>query len=286
MGVDFENRLADRYDQLSERLRRAGDYVARNPVNTATRSLRQIADDSGLAPATFTRLAKSLDFSGFDDLRNALRNKLGHRAMSFAERAEKLQEDYRPTAGFADAHMTACISNLQSLRHDLDYGLMTRAATRLREARQVRVMGALGSNGPIDYLAYLAAYSMGNWSILGRSDSSLGVAVCDMAEEDALVVVTKPPFSSRVWRAVQIAHEKGVYVLVITDTAASPVLKYASASFIVPTESPHFYSSYVATIALMEILIGTMVAQAGESARARIARIENNNRILDEVWDG
>lgn len=282
----FNDRLAKCYPTLSEKLRQAGDYVVRNPVNVATRSLRQVSEHSNLSPATFTRMSKALGYESLDALRNELREKLGHRNTRFTNRTSKVQESDRSTVSFSEEHFGTCIANLSTLQHDLDYEELNSTVTRLRLAPRVFLMGALGSTGVIEYLAYMAAYAHGSWTILGRTGASVGAALADISGEDVFLLITKPPFSSRATRAAQLAADRGAFLIVITDTAACPVLESASASFIVPTESPLIYSSYVATTALAEILIGTMVGQSNEEAQSRMQSVEHSNRILEEVWDG
>lgn len=287
MTLAYEQRLSDRYDALSSRLRVAGDYIAKHPVEVATRSLRSVSEESGLAPATFSRLARALDYDGFEDLRDAMRRKIKRRINNFAERAEKLQAEHGEAAGsFFPAHLTACANNIQQMAQQIDQAKLRETVDRLYKSNEVLLLGALGSTGVVEYLSYMASFCVGNWRLGSRMGASLGAALGDLGKDDALVIVTKPPFSGRVIRAAEVAHKQGAYVAVITDTYACPALRTCSASFIVPTESPHFYSSYVATMALAECMVGMLVSRAGPEARARISRIEESNRRLEEVSDG
>lgn len=287
MNASFEHRLSQNFDGLSDKLRQAGEYVAAHPVDTATRSLRAVAQESGLAPATFSRLARAIGYQSFEDLREAMREKIGQRVNSFAERAERLQNAHEAgESGFFEAHVGACQNNLQTLLRDMDQDLLERAVDHLHAARNVLLLGALGSTGVVEYLAYMAHFCTGNWSMASRMGASLGAGLADLDARDALIVVTKPPFSTRSIEAAQLAAGQGAYVVVITDSHRCPALRHASASFVVPTESPHFYSSYVTTMVLVEAMIGIMVSRAGPAVHKRIARVEDSSRRLGEVWDG
>lgn len=103
-------------------------------------------------------------------------------------------------------------------------------------------------------------------------------------KRDALLIVTKPPFAVSVIKAARLARALGVFVVVITDTHTCPALESASASFVVSTDSPHFYSSYVSTMFLLEAIVGMVVGRAGVAAQDRIAEVELHNRQLAEVW--
>lgn len=286
MSSTFEVRLARRYSDLSGALQSAADYLSRNPFELATRTLRTVSRDSGISPAAFSRLARALDYSDIEELREELRAQIGRRVNNFAERAERLRSDPKnQDAGFLNEHLAACQRNLQRFADTIDRSMLDQAVERIAAARKVLLLGALGSTGVVEYLSYMANFCADNWSMASRMGASLGGGIAGLGPEDVLIIVTKPPFAGRAIRAAELAQDKGVYVVLITDTLGCPALKYAQARFIVPTDSPHFYSSYVVTLFLVETLIGILVSRSGPAARARIAEVEGANRVLAEVWD-
>lgn len=286
MSPSFETRLMEHYDGLSDALRLAAEYLSRNPVDTATRTLRSVSRDSGISPAAFSRLARALGYDGFEELREEMRTKIGQRVNNFAERAERMHQDpQNSTTAFLDTHLMACQENLQTFVDTVDRATLDSAVERIAAARKVLVLGALGSTGVVEYLAYMANFCAENWSLASRMGASLGGGMTGLDARDVLIIVTKPPFAGRAIRAAKLAQDQGVYVVLITDTPACPALQHAAARFIVPTESPHFYSSYVVTLFLVESLIGILVSRSGPAGRARIAEVEGANRVLAEVWD-
>src|SRR5882724_6584092 len=56
----------------SLRLREVGRFVAANDYDATTRSMRDLATVAGADPAAFTRLAKAIGYSGWDELRAVL----------------------------------------------------------------------------------------------------------------------------------------------------------------------------------------------------------------------
>lgn len=285
MGEALNIRLAPVYGSLSAKLQRAADYVVAHPVNTATRPLRALAHESGVAPATFSRLAKALEYDSFDALRDVIRISIGRQVDSFATRAERLEAEHGSgESDFTSVYMDACIDNIRSLGAQIDRDQLNETVQRLSTARKVVSLGALGSANVAEYMAYMASFITDNWRLAGHAGSSLGSTLVGMGERDAIVIITKPPFVPRVLNAAKLAHERGIYVVVISDTHTCQALQYASSGFIVPTNTPHFFSSYTATIFLVETIIGKLAAQAGSSER--IAIIEQHNRRLQEACDG
>src|ERR1700710_1951956 len=64
--------LCSALPSLPLRLREVGRFVAANDYDATTRSMRDLAVAAGADPASFTRLAKALGYSGWDALRAAL----------------------------------------------------------------------------------------------------------------------------------------------------------------------------------------------------------------------
>ena len=89
----IEERITRRYAGLSDKLQLAADYVADNPVDVATRSLRSVATTSGVSPATFSRLARALGYNDYEQMREDGRAAVGRRMTSFSERAQALRSN-------------------------------------------------------------------------------------------------------------------------------------------------------------------------------------------------
>lgn len=287
MHDSFEQTLATEYRQLSAKLRQAADYVVANPVDIATHSLRAISKDAELAPATFSRMARALGYENYEALRNVMRNSIGNPSGSFTDGVERLQSAHG--AGhqdFLSDHFVACVANLQALERSLNRDNLETVVEQLHKARKVLIVGALGSTGIAEYLNYMANFISDKWHLLGRMGASLASGLVGIGAQDVIIVVTKPPFAKQSISAAAEAHTQGAFVVVITDTHSCPALDYANVSFIVPSQSANFFSSYASTLVLAETIIGMLASRAGEAARNRIEKVEIRNFRLGEVWDG
>lgn len=285
MHTSFEQQLSSKYGSLSAKLKEAADFIVANPVDAATRSLRTISKDAKLSPATFSRMSTALGYASYEDLREVLRAGIERRANSFSHRVETLQQRHQDgDHDFQTQHIIDCTANLQTLGHTLDQDMLNASVERLHNARRVLVVGALGSTGVAEYLTYTASFIADNWAMASRMGASLASGLVGLSDADVLIIMTKRPFATKAINAAQEARKAGAFVIVVTDTHTCPALVHASAYFIVPTDSPHFFSSYASTLVLCEIMIGMLAARAGDPARARIADVESRNRHLGDVW--
>ena len=256
-------------------------------MEVATYSLRAVSGRAGLAPATFTRLSQALGFSSYEEMRDLCRASVGRQALSFTQRAELLvqEEQSADKLSFFDRQLAASLNNLSVLGDGVDKDRLSDVVKTLNAAQEVHLFGAFSSSGLVEYFAYLARYFAKNWRVVGRMGASLSSSLVDLSEDDALIIITKSPYAKRAIVAAKMAHEAGAYVLVITDKHSCPALEFASSYFIVPTDSPQFFSSYAATLVLIETIVGMLVLRAGADARARIEEVETRNHLHGEFWD-
>ena len=84
----------------------------------------------------------------------------------------------------------------------------------------------------------------------------------------------------------EFAAKEGLQVILLTDCDLAPHAKYACHVFNSATESPQFFSSYAATLVLLETLIGMVVQRDKKSVQARIEQVEDlNHRAGEYYWD-
>ncbi|WP_299829701.1 MurR/RpiR family transcriptional regulator [uncultured Roseobacter sp.] len=287
MDGPLDIRISASYDDLSGKLKQAADYLVENQIDIATRSLRSVAEQSDIAPASFSRLARALGYADFGALRGDLRTSIGRRVNRATPREQQLSTlQSEGQVDFPESFAAACIRNIETLAGSLPASQLEETVQKLHAARTVMVFGALSSTGVAEHLTYMAGLLFGNWSLAGRMGASLGAGLAGLSDEDVVIVITQSPFSPRAARAAELARENGCFVVVITDTHTCPALKYAAAGFITPSKTPHFFSSYTASLFFVETLMGLLARIGGEASRQRIAEVEQNNRRLQEVSDG
>lgn len=280
----LEERVAARYAGLTGQLRKAADFVLSNPLDIVSRSLRVISADSGVSPATFSRLARALGFASFEEMKECSRQSVGPHVISLSEKAEMLRSTSVSGASILNRQSQACISNIEEFVRRTDEAKLKNAANLLLNAQRVVLLGALASTGVTEYMAYLAQYFSPNWLLAGRMGASVGSQIATLKPGDVIFIVTKSPYAERAVIAAKLAREAGGDVVLITDSHKCPGLPYATYGFVVPSESPQFFSSYVVTLVLIETLIAMIVALSEADATAAIKRVEAKNSELGEYW--
>lgn len=282
----IQDRINDAYAGLSEKLKIAAKFVADNPVDVATRSLRAVAASSNVSPATFSRLARALGYVDYEQMREDGREAVERKVSPFSERAHALLESAsdQSASAIVQRQAAACQANIAEMQNTIDPDRLNTAVNHLHEARTVLLIGAMGSAGIIDYFGYMAHWFKANWKTVGRNGIELSPALSRLGQGDVVFALSKAPYARRTVAALQIARDAGATTIVITDSRTSPALQFSDFGFVAATESPQFFSSYVATTVLLEAMISLLLTRAGPEAEEMIRSAEIQIDRLGENW--
>ncbi|MGO1119976.1 MurR/RpiR family transcriptional regulator [Rhodovibrionaceae bacterium A322] len=284
----LRQRVTKHFEELSPQLQQAAEYLVAHSDAVATRSLRQIAGAAGLAPSTFSRLARALEFESFEGIRDLCRADLQREKLVFSKKAKALQDfqegQMTPGKGaFVVAQASAAIGSIQELLTDLDLEDVAAAADLLASAPKVHILGVMGSSGLAEYLLYMARMAFTHWYPLGNANLSIAVTLEAVEPGDVVLVMSMYPYARRAIEIAELAQEKGAHLILITNAFDAPLRKRARHIIEVSTESPQFYASYVATVVMLESLMGMVLRRSGPEAQKRIEKIEQANMERGEI---
>ena len=137
-------------------------------------------------------------------------------------------------------------------------------------------------------IAYLFHYAHKLLADNGVLITGLGGALIDqidgLAARDVLVAITLAPYSRPTVEAARLAHERGVAVVAVTDSALSPLAPYASHTLLFRAVSLSFFHSMLAPLALVELLLAQQAARGGRAVLARLARIDRQMTARGAYW--
>jgi DNA-binding MurR/RpiR family transcriptional regulator len=281
--------LASELEELTPELRKAASYVLENPNDVGVSSIREIADAAGVKPNTFVRMARSVGFDGYEDFRHPFREAIRSRGTDFPDRARWLQSLAKGgQLGALFAEMAACaISNIENTFASTDAEAMKAAADAIVKARHTYVLGVGVNNSNARNFSYLADMAIDTIWTIPRMGS---VATDDLAranEKDVLLAMTCKPYRTDVIAAVEVAREQGMTIVAISDSPASPIVVGSEHAFVVDAETPQFFPSSVATIALLETLLAFVIADAPEDVISSIDRFHTRRHkmgLYQEEW--
>ena len=284
---DVVDRLTRDHPNLSPQVRKAAAYVLDNPGDVATLSMRKVAAAAEVPPPTMPRLSQSLGFDTYDSFREVYRRHLKEQSAGYSEQAGRLQESHHGDglAALWAAFRQASLANVEHLFASLDHRVVGEVAEKLIGARSVYVVGMQASHTFANYLHYVGAMAHPNWILVRNLNGVLADEVVNLGPEDALIGISTRFYARDTVALARMARERGAGVIAITDSRTSPLAALADIVLTVPIQSPQFFDSYVSVTALLETLVGFVVAKGDQDVLANIERVERCRRALGEYWD-
>jgi DNA-binding MurR/RpiR family transcriptional regulator len=266
------NELCSALPSLPMRLQEVGRFVAANDYDATTRSMRELAAVAGADPASFTRLAKALGYSGWDELRAALTEaRRPEQSQPFSARTRARRRGPNADISLVADKLEAEAAGLSRISASSVAG----AARALHGARRIWIAGFRSCRSVAELLNYqLRLFRPDEVQLVGGSgpeDLDLGA----FHSQDAVVVIGFAPYSTASVLSARAAHDSGATLIAIADTVAAPMAEGAEHLLLFEAaSSPGFFPSLTGAIAIAQSLAAVTFALGGAAAKRRLEETE------------
>jgi DNA-binding MurR/RpiR family transcriptional regulator len=277
------NELCSALPSLPSRLQQVGRFVAANDYDATTRSMRELATVAGADPAAFTRLAKAIGYSGWDELRAALTEaRRPALASPFSARARG-RRGPNPEISLVSDKLEAEAVGLARMSP----GAIASAAKALHDARRIWIAGFRSCRSVAELLNYqLRLFRPDTAQLVGGSgpeDLDLGA----FRSGDAVVVIGFAPYSTASVLSARAAHDSRATLIAIADKVSAPMAE--GADHLLQFEaaaSPGFFPSLTGAIATAQSLAAATFMLGGVTAKRRLeeteARLADTSQYVTE----
>lgn len=263
------DRLRLALPSLPPRLREAGRFVARNDFDAATRSMREIAATAGASPATFTRLAQALGYSGWDALRDALIETRRPAAKApFSRRAQRGQAQAASLSHDMLAADVAVIGALDPLP-------VRAAAEAMKVAPRLWIAGFRSCHAVAMLLHYeLRLFRSGFVHLVGATAPE-DLDLSAFQPGDAVVVVAFAPYARLAVMTARAAMSAGAVLIALADTPAAPIAEGADHLLLFQADAgPGFFPCVAGAVSLVQALAAELFALGGSASLTRLRETE------------
>jgi len=263
--------LCSALPSLPMRLQEVGRFVAANDYDATTRSMRELASVAGADPASFTRLAKAIGYSGWDELRAALTEaRRPAQSSPFSGRARKRQGPNADVSLVADK-LAADAAGFSRISAEA----VADAARALHGARRIWIAGFRSCRSVAELLNYeLRLFRPDDVQLVGGSgpeDLDFGA----FRSGDAVIVIGFAPYSTASVQSTRAALRAGTCLIAIADSVAAPMAEGADHLLLYEAaSSPGFFPSLTGAIAIAQSLAAVSFSLGAASARKRLEATE------------
>ena len=272
--------LCSALPSLPMRLQEVGRFVAANDYDATTRSMRELAAVAGADPAAFTRLAKAIGYSGWDELRAALTEaRRPAQSSPFSIRARGRRHGPNSDVSLISDKLEAEAAGLSRISPDA----VARAARALHAARRIWIAGFRSCRSVAELLNYqLRLFRSEDVQLVGGSapeDLDFGA----FRSGDAVVVVGFAPYSTASVLSARAARRANASLIAIADSASAPMAEGAEHVLLHEAAfSPGFFPSLTGAIAVAQSLAAVTFALGGTGAKKRLEETEARLAALSQ----
>jgi DNA-binding MurR/RpiR family transcriptional regulator len=277
--------LAARFPGLGPRLRQAARYLLDHPEDVALLSMRQAASAARVHPATMVRLARALGFAGYPAIRSLFVQRLRRRPSSYASKAVALQR--RGGAGADHVVRQAAVAHARNVHASFELnapGRLRACAEALEAARTVYVIGLRSCFPLAFFFHYVYRLFRENAILLDGQAGTFPDGLRGMRSRDVLFAISLSPYSGDTVRAVDFARRRGATVVALTDSQLSPLARRTRLSLLFTAETPSFFHSVTAAMAMVETLLALLVARGGRETVRAIHESEAQLSAFAAYW--
>ncbi|CCH75999.1 Transcriptional regulator [Nostocoides japonicum T1-X7] len=248
---------------------RVVQLVAQMPQFSSYASAREVAERAGVNVSTVVRTAQQLDYSGWPDLRSAiraayldsLRSAGAERAPDDDASARMLRKDGENlTVASAPENLTAIKS----------------AASAISSARRVVVIASGTGAGPGHIFSYLGSIYGYDVRLAAGPATEQAAAIAHLDDDDCVVVLNIWRLTRATRGLTRLARQRGATVVVVTDLQSSPLNSDADHIVLAPIEGISGTPSLTGVVAVMQSILAELETS---QTRKSIADVE-------QAWEG
>ena len=277
---DIQARLAEVYQDLPDAQRAVADALKNDPHLGAFWGIEVLAERSGVSVGSVMRLARRLDYRGFNEFRNALRAAYSARTNPPQPSSMPLPADLFGT--LADV-VERDSEHLQRMIRMVDHQTLDAAAKALLEARHRVVLG----RGVSHVMSLILGFYLTQAGVptIAALPSDFSNQAANLGPGDLLVVIGFQPYSRETLEAAAFARQNGVRILALTDRVDSPLAAHADLLLPVSSEDLLFSCSLTSFAALAHAFAIVLAARDQPGTLKRLKAAEHVARpLFVDAW--
>jgi DNA-binding MurR/RpiR family transcriptional regulator len=270
----FDERLAERFGEMSPAEQRVARFFGANRAEVLVASAAVLASKAGTSDATIVRASRALGFSGLDDLRRSLAGELRGSLSPAARLTRTLGEVGDSVSSAFSVTLDIHLQSLETLRRTISPQDFEKAVSHLTGARRILVFGL----GPSSAIASYFVIQLNRFGLDAAALTSTGLLFADdlqkLRKDDMVVILAYGQLYQELAVLLDEIDRRGAGSLLLTDTLAARLRRRVDLVLPVARGRADMLSTHTATLGLLEtLLLGIATKRPGET----LASLENLN---------
>ncbi len=268
------------YATLTQSERKFANSLLENYPAAGLASITIVASNADVSTPTVARMVQKLGFKGYPQFHQALLKELEAKAkVSGPTQRRDNWASEAPEGHMLKRFSQAVTDNLSQTFSNVDSAQFDTAVRQLADTEgRLYVVGGRITRALADYAFTHFQAIRQRVTHMTSSSATWPHYVLDMEAGDTLLLFDVRRYETNLQRLAELASERGVKVILITDQWASPITSVAEHAFNCWVEIPSAWDSNIATMMLLEAMIAATQEESWDKTKDRYDR-------LDELFD-
>jgi RpiR family carbohydrate utilization transcriptional regulator len=239
-------------------------------------SVRALAQRLRTDPATMIRIVRGMQFTSYREFQHYVHEL----SIAHATSLDTMQTGPAGKSAIstqAQASLNQDMENMNRLVHSLDPQRIAALVRRLYSARHVVLLGGDLAANLVKFLEHLLII-LGLPVTSATSPAEVVHKVRPLGKRDLVIAVSYGRGLRQTVEGLRQARDNGAYCVGITNTLVSPIGQFAHESFLTSIATPSFGSSYVAPMALFNVIVVACANYRRSRTLALMKQLEQEQR--------
>ena len=272
---DMIDRLNQSGKRLSKGHRKIAQYIVEHYDKAVFMTASKLGESVGVSESTVVRFASAMGYEGYPQLQRSLQELVSHRLT--ANQRFEMSTEIDPREALSVV-LKSDVQNLRATMEQMDEAVFEDVVARLLNARAIYVMGLRSAAPLAQFMGYYLNYIFDNVHLVSSGATDVFEEISKLKENDVLVGISFPRYSSRTLEAMRFAKRCGAQVVAITDGPMSPLADMADATLTARTDMASFVDSLAAPLSLINALLVALGLHRKEA-------LKEHFRQLESIWE-
>ncbi len=272
---DMIDRLNQSGKRLSKGHRKIAQYIVDHYDKAVFMTASRLGESVGVSESTVVRFASAMGYEGYPQLQRSLQELVSHRLTANQRFEMSTEMDPREALGIV---LKSDMQNLRATLDQMDNAVFDDVVQRLLNARAIYVMGLRSAAPLAQFMGYYLNYIFDNVHLVSSGATDVFEEISKLKENDVLVGISFPRYSTRTLEAMRFAARCGAQVVAITDGPMSPLAASADATLMARTDMASFVDSLAAPLSVINALLVALGLHRKEA-------LSQHFRQLESIWE-
>ncbi len=272
---DMIDRLNQSGKRLSKGHRKIAQYIVEHYDKAVFMTASKLGESVGVSESTVVRFASAMGYEGYPQLQRSLQELVSHRLTANQRFEMSTEIDPREALGVV---LKSDVQNLRATMEQMDVAVFEDVVNRLLSARAIYVMGLRSAAPLAQFMGYYLNYIFDNVHLVSSGATDVFEEISKLKENDVLVGISFPRYSTRTLEAMRFAKRCGAQVVAITDGPMSPLADMADATLTARTDMASFVDSLAAPLSLINALLVALGLHRKDA-------LKEHFRQLESIWE-